>query len=49
MKLMKAMKDQLMSLLLDAEESECYYGNREQYWKRHKKIKQWLLEQEVSK
>ena len=33
---------QLMNALIDKEESGEYYGNREQYFKRHFEIKEWL-------
>lgn len=32
-----------MTILRDTEEEGSYYGNREQYWKRHKRIISKLL------
>jgi len=38
-----AEKSHLLTLLRDAEERGEYYGNREQYWSRHDKIRSKLL------
>jgi len=34
--------EQLIELLEEREEEGIYYGNKEQYMKRHKEIKAWL-------
>jgi hypothetical protein len=34
--------EQLMNLLKEREEEGSYYGNKEQYMKRHAEIKAWL-------
>ena len=49
MKLTKAMKEQLLAYIEDAVADGSYYGNMEQYFKRHEKIKEWVEEQEVGK
>lgn len=46
MKLTVAMKSQLLAYLSDVEDEGVYWGNKEQFWKRHEKIKQWVEEQE---
>jgi hypothetical protein len=37
-KLTNAQIDQLLTVLRDAEDEGCYYGNKELYWARHFKI-----------
>jgi len=34
--------DQLLTLLYENEREGSYFGNREQYWKRHEELKTWL-------
>lgn len=34
--------EQMYQYLINFEREECYYGNKEQYFKRHRKIKEWL-------
>lgn len=34
--------EQIMSAVMDREEEGVYYGNKEQYYKRHDEIKEWL-------
>jgi hypothetical protein len=45
MKLTKAMKAQLLEYLRDVQQKGDYWGNREQFWKRHDKIVEWVKEQ----
>lgn len=49
MKLTKAMKEQLLYYIEDAVADGSYYGNVDEYFKRHDKIKEWVKEQEVGK
>jgi len=49
MNLTKAMKNQLLAYLDDIEDGGVYWGNKKQFWDRHKKIIEWLLEQKTSK
>lgn len=37
-RLSRAQAEQLLSYCKDAYEAGCYYGNREQFWKRHEQI-----------
>jgi hypothetical protein len=45
MKLTKAMKAQLLEYLYDVQQRGGYWGNREQFWKRHDKIVEWVEDQ----
>jgi hypothetical protein len=47
--LTKAMQDQLLTYCRDAVDDGSYYGNQEQFYKRHNKIVAWILEQEIKK
>jgi hypothetical protein len=49
MKLTEAMKNQLLEYLMDVEDEGVYWGNKKQFWNRHQKIAEWLLEQETSR
>ena len=42
MKLRQAHIQQLLSYLQDCESNGWYYGNKQQFVKRHKEIKEWL-------
>ena len=44
MKLRPTHYQQLLYYLEDREESRYYYGNKEQFWKRHNEVKKWLEE-----
>ena len=46
MQLTKAMKSQLLEYLKDVQQKGDYWGNREQFWKRHDKIVEWVEEQD---
>lgn len=48
-KLTDAMKNQLLDYLDDVESAGVYWGNKKQFWNRHEKIKQWILDQETIK
>ena len=45
MRLTNAMKAQLLEYLHDVQRRGEYWGNREQFWKRHDKIVEWAMEQ----
>jgi len=47
LKLSKTMLAQIAAYAQDCEEAGWYYGNRAEFWKRHKAIKAWL-KQEIS-
>jgi len=47
MKLTKAMKAQLLEYLRDVQQKGAYWGNKEQFWKRHGKIVKWVEEEEA--
>ena len=42
MKLRQSHIYQMLSYLKDCEDSGWYYGNKQQFFKRHKEIKEWL-------
>ena len=42
MKLRHTHYEQLLYYIQDREDSGCYYGNKEQFWKRHEEVKQWI-------
>ena len=45
-KLTKVMKSQLLEYLHDIEQKGDYWGNKDQFWARHEKIKEWVKAQE---
>ena len=47
MKLTEAMKNQLLEYLMDVKKVGVYWGNKKQFWDRHEKIKEWILEQKT--
>ena len=49
MKLTKAMKAQILAYVYRRGEDGFYWGNKEQFWDRHKKIIEWVKEQETTK
>ena len=48
-KLTVAMKNQLLEYLYDVESAGVYWGNKKQFWNRHRKIIEWVLDQETSR
>jgi len=48
MKLTKAMKEQLLDYIKDVKCSGVFWGDRQDFWKRHDKIQQWVEGQEVT-
>ncbi len=42
MKLKQTHYEQLLSYINDAESAGWYYGNKEQFFKRHKELKEWI-------
>jgi hypothetical protein len=48
-KLTKTMKSQLLEYIEEMGFSGNYWGDIKQFYKRHEKIKQWVLKQEVKK
>ena len=48
-KLTKAMRNQLLEYLKDVEYYGFYWGPKQQFWKRHQKIVEWISEQKTSR
>lgn len=43
-KLTSAMFNQLMEYLKDVNNRQAYWGNKDQFWKRHWKIGEWVMD-----